>query len=100
MANEKLKSVLGEDGMTELSALLAPQIPAWRAWTMGVLKSKTAWFGAALVALPDLITVLAPQLEQMLDANSYKRLMNIAGIVVILLRFVTSQSLKEKGAAA
>lgn len=99
MANEKLKAVLGDDGMNELSALLAPQIPAWRAWTMGVLKSKTAWFGAALVALPDLIPLLTPQLEQVLDANAYKRMMNVAGVVVILLRFVTSQSLKEKGAA-
>lgn len=98
MANEKLKAVLGEDGMGELAALLSPQVPVWRAWMMGVLKSKTAWFGAMMIAVPDLIPLLTPQLEQVLDANAYKRMMNIAGIVVILLRFATSQSLKEKGA--
>lgn len=98
MANEKLKAVLGEDGMGELAALLSPPVPAWRAWTVGVLKSKTVGFGTAMIVLPDLITALAPQLEQVLDANAYKRMMNIAGIVVIILRFVTNQSLKEKGA--
>lgn len=97
--NEKLKSVLGEDGMAELSALLSPPVSSWKTWLLGLAKSKTAWFGAAMIALPDLIPLLAPQFEQVLDANAYKRMMNISGMVVILLRFVTSQSLKEKGAA-
>lgn len=101
MPYAKLQAVLGDDGMSELEALLAqanaaPMV-AWKAWAVGTLKSWTTWFGAGLLLLPDFLQQVAPQFEQALDANAYKRLMNVIGVIVIVLRFKTTQSLKDKG---
>jgi hypothetical protein len=98
---QKLTAVLGEDGMNELKALLAEANAAPQSsgmdWVRGTLKSYTNWFGALLIGLPDLLPMISPQLQDMLDANAYKRIMQAAGIIVILLRFKTSQSVLEKG---
>lgn len=102
--NEKLRAVLGDDGMTELEALLAaanaaPQAPTVD-WIRGTLKSWSMWLGGILIALPDVLPLISPQLEQMLDADAYKRLMQGVGIIVILLRYKTRESVLEKGAKA
>jgi len=63
----------------------------------GAVKSWTVWLGGALVALPELVPLLTPHLQEMLDAESYKRLMQLFGIAVILVRFKTTQPLSTKG---
>jgi hypothetical protein len=102
MANEKLKAVLGDDGLAELIALIPQTTPAapptpWSMWIMGLVKSWTVWFGGLLLVLPDLLPALLPQLQETLSANTYKRVANVIGIIVIMLRFKTTQSLQVKG---
>lgn len=97
MGTDKLRAVLGEDGFAELQALLLPAPTAgWQVWLKGTVKSWTVWFGVLLLGFPELLPALAPQLEQLLDASAYKRLMSWAGVIVILLRFKTNQSVKDK----
>ena len=62
----------------------------------GALKSWTVYLGAALIGLPELLPLVAPQLQDMLDAELYRRVMQWAGLLVILVRFRTTKPLSEK----
>ena len=64
---------------------------------MGLLKSWTAWLGGAMIALPELLPLLTPHLESLLGPNVWPKTMQILGILVILARFKTNQSLRDKG---
>jgi hypothetical protein len=104
MANEKLRSLLGEDGLAELSAMLTPHAPVkppqpeWQKVVMAELHSFMNWFALALVALPDLAPAILPQLEGMLDANTYKRVVNVIGIVILIrAKYKVQQAAQEKG---
>ena len=65
-------------------------------WLKGSVKSWTNWFGVALIAAPDLIPQIAPNLQELLSPQHYKAAMQWVGILVILLRFKTTQSVKAK----
>ena len=84
-------------GNAKRKKVLAVAPTAWSVWASGLLKSWTVWFGALLLALPDLLPALSPHLADMLSENIFKRTMNVAGIIVILLRMKTTQSLTDKG---
>lgn len=71
-----------------------------KAWVLGALKSWTIYFGALLVALPDLVPLLAPDLQALFPPAQYDRLMRILGMIVILLRVKTTVSLAVKGGGA
>ena len=92
-----LKEKLGEDGYAELMALLSPAPSTWRAWVRGALKSWTTWFGAVLVAGPELLPALMPHFKELLTPDTYSRAVQVVGIVVMLLRVKTTTSLAEKG---
>ena len=91
-----LKDQLGEENYAELLALVNPPSNTWQAWLRGSVKSWTAWFGAFLVAAPDILPQIAPQLEDLFTPNIYKRATQVIGILVILLRIKTTTSLPEK----
>lgn len=100
---DKLKAVLGDDGVVELEAMIKINTPAptavpvavrdWRAMALGAVKSWTVWLGGALVVLP---TVL-PDLQELLTPEQFARATKFVGVVVILLRLKTNESLKDKG---
>lgn len=99
---EKLQAKLGDAEMEELKALIAganaaPLLP-WQAWVMGTVKSWTVWFGGALLLLPTLWPQILPYLQDLLGPDMTKRVMQVVGILVIILRFKTSQSVVDKGA--
>lgn len=59
------------------------------------LKSKTVWFGSILVALGAIQTYL-PQIQTLISADTYSIATAAIGVVVIVLRAVTSTSLNQK----
>jgi hypothetical protein len=105
MENEKLRSLLGDEGLAELVALVnkAPPIPVkpqpeWQKVVMAELKSFSNLFALALVTLPDVAPMILPQLEGMLDANTYKRVVNVIGIVILIrAKYKVQQAAQEKG---
>lgn len=68
----------------------------FKQWLRGAVRSWTVRLGAVALALPDLLPLIAPQLELLLDANAYKRTLQVLGILVIVVRFKTTTSLKDK----
>ena len=63
----------------------------------GSIRSWSLWFGALLLALPEIIDQLGPDLLELLGSDAYERLLRIAGVVAIALRFKTTQSIAQKG---
>lgn len=65
----------------------------------GLLKSWTAWLGAAIASAPDWWPLVLEEITR--DAHPLDKhtelLIRLMGIAVILLRFKTTQSLQEKG---
>jgi hypothetical protein len=68
-----------------------------QAWLLGFLQSKTAWFGGLLVALPEILPMITPNLQALLSPEQYLRAVQIIGIVVIVLRATTKSSVSDKG---
>ncbi len=65
---------------------------------IGLLKSKTAWLGALIIGLPDLWPLIQDDLLAL--SGDYSGLVTrLMGIAVIVVRFLTTQSLTEKGAS-
>lgn len=101
--NEELKAAVPPELYAKVMASIKMREDAIRAEYQvanvlrGALKSWTVYLGAALVALPELVPLLTPHLQELLDAETYKRLMQIFGIAVILVRFKTTQPLSTKG---
>ena len=62
------------------------------AWIQGALRSWTVWAGAVLIAWPQ----IEPFARQILGEQNWARAVPFVGIVMILLRFKTNQSLKDK----
>lgn len=99
--DEILKSKLTPDEQAIVYTAIKVQVAKAKgesltAWLKGALKSWTVWLGGFLVALPELLPLLDPAIKDMLDADTYRRVMQIAGIAVILVRFRTTQPLNEK----
>lgn len=64
----------------------------------GLIQSKTAWLGMALVTLPDWWPLVQDQVTGILGASASDKVSRIMGLLVVLSRFFTSKSLEEKGA--
>jgi hypothetical protein len=71
-----------------------------KAWLYGTLQSWTNWFGAMMVALPDILPLVLPNIQALTDETTYKRIVQIAGVIVILLRYKTKTSILVKGTQA
>lgn len=106
--NEWLKSRLSHEDYAKHLVAVALEIEAayqrgrddraLMPWLRGALRSVTVWLGGALIVSPEALSELEPHLRDSLGPDSYKRLVQLAGIMVILARLRTRQSLKEKGA--
>lgn len=81
-----------------LAELSAASDPAWKAWVIGASKSYTMWLGGLLVVLPELMNALAPIVTAQWGADVWQRVVQLVGVVVILLRIRTVESIPEKGA--
>lgn len=77
--------------------------PDMWAWIKGALKSWSVWVGAAILSMPDWYPIISPELKDFLDAHSTAAIRDMViralGMVVILVRFKTDRSLKDKGSA-
>lgn len=63
----------------------------------GLAKSWTAWVGAALLALPEVLPTIQADLPALLGPHSADVVMRVCGVLMILMRFKTTASLTEKG---
>jgi len=68
------------------------------AWVRGAVRSWTVWSGALLVALPELLDAIAPLVTEQWGADVWRRVVQITGVVIVLLRIKTTDSIPEKGA--
>jgi hypothetical protein len=68
------------------------------AWLRGAARSWTMWSGALLVVLPELMDAAAPLVTETMGPEAWRRVVQVIGIVVVILRIRTTQSLPEKGA--
>jgi hypothetical protein len=86
MANEKLKSILGEDGVAELVALMHPVSPRppWRMVVAEEFKRFDNLVGIALLSLPSLVPLIGPQVKELLTPTLYARVVNVIGIILII----------------
>lgn len=67
-------------------------------WVKGFVRSWTTRLGAALVAAPAIAEELAPHVLELMAQNSSLGAQAL-GVVMILLRFKTTKSLKERAHA-
>lgn len=66
-------------------------------YALGLLKSWTAWAGALLVAFPMWWPEVEPFVRDLIGVENYAKLVPVIGIVMVLLRVKTTQSISEKG---
>lgn len=64
---------------------------------VGLMKSWTAWLGALIVAWPDISNALSEHISALVGEDANNTIMRIMGILVILVRLKTTQSIAEKG---
>ena len=62
---------------------------------MRIAKSKTLWFSFLLVVLGSLME-LFPYLKDLIDPKYYSISFVVIGVVVAVLRFVTTQPISDK----
>ena len=93
----ELEQKLGAEAYAELKQLVRGDPPAWLQYAKGAVKSWTTWFGTVLLLGPELLEHMAPDLTALLGEDDYLRLVRIIGAVVIVLRFKTTNSVKDKG---
>lgn len=89
-----------ERRVREHIAAMQPQESTAVAFLRGLGKSWTAWTGALLVAAPQLLDALAPLVAEQWGPDVWKRVLQVSGVVMILLRVRTTQSLTDKGASS
>lgn len=68
-------------------------------WLAGAIKSWTIWFNSVVLALVPIIDILKdslPQLQEYIDATTYKLIGLAVLLVNIGLRIKTTKSLAEK----
>lgn len=69
-------------------------------WLRGALRSWTVWFGVLLAALPELLSVVEPDLRPIVGDKGWEWLSlfaKVTGACIVLLRMRTTTSLPLKG---
>lgn len=100
--NEELRGAVTPELYAKVMAAIKAREDAIRAEyklstsLRGALKSWTVWLGGMLVALPEIVPLLGPHLQEMLTPETYKQVMQLFGIAVILVRFRTVEPLSAK----
>lgn len=74
--------------------------PGIGAWLRGLAKSWTAWTGVLLAGGPEILDALAPLVSEQWGPDVWKRVLQVSGVVMILLRLKTTQPVPEKGASS
>lgn len=69
----------------------------FKVWILGAVKSFTVWLGVILFGLPDIWPLIASDVSAILGEDASSKMTRIMGILVILFRMKTSQSLPIKG---
>lgn len=64
----------------------------------GLLKSVTVWLGAFMATMPEWWPLVQDQVTSLLGPNAAVKVVGIMGILTILVRFKTTESLRDKGA--
>lgn len=62
----------------------------------GALKSFTMWFGAFLLAWPELAPEITKSLMDLLGENAALKTVQVIGLFVMLLRLKTNNALSDK----
>ena len=62
---------------------------------MNWIKSKTVWFGVAIFALGQIQSFL-PSIEQFISPDIYGQLTSAIGIIIIILRSITTTPISNK----
>lgn len=62
----------------------------------GAARSKTMWFGALLIALPQVWDVLAPVFTPLIGEPNVGTVSTVIGALVMVLRVFTTKPLHEK----
>ena len=88
------------DEVARVRAELVPTGPTWSDWLRGALASWTVWAGGLLLVLPELLDAVAPIITETWGADAWRRVVQIAGVVMILLRAKTTVPLPERGVKA
>lgn len=70
--------------------------PGIGAWLRGLAKSWTAWTGVLLAGGPEILDALAPLVSEQWGPDVWKRVLQVSGVVMILLRLRTTQSIPDR----
>lgn len=66
-----------------------------KAWLIGIWKSKTMWF-AAVLAVCGVIQANSGLITTLLGVHAASIILLVTGVIVAILRAVTTQSIPEK----
>lgn len=105
--NEPLKQAMTPEQYQQLMVNIAQYVTQARAVgrkealeqgspLRGFLKSYTVWLGAAMLSFPDWWPLIAEQLRPLFSDQAWETATRLVGVVIILLRLKTTQSLTEK----
>lgn len=83
--------------IAEAGRRLGAQENGWSALFHGLVKSWTAWLAAIVAAWPVIEPQIGEHLVRILPTAMVDHWMTILGLVILLLRIKTTQSLEEKG---
>ena len=103
---DEVKRALGDQRYAQLMAWHARKVEAayargksegsWKPALAGAVRSRTVWLGVALAWLPELWPQLQPLVIEALGPDASRRVVQLAGIAVVGMRFLTTQSLPDK----
>lgn len=106
MSYDNLKTALGSAAYAELREMFdAEFVAATQAkislgdYIRGLLKSWSVWFGTLLVAVPMMMPDIIPIIQDMFGDDITKRVVQAIGLITIVLRLKTTESIKEKGSS-
>ena len=100
MTDDELKAALPAGVYDALMAKIQPKASTdWQAFAKGAMKSWTNWLGALLIAWPVIGPEVEPAMQNVLGSAVTNKLISVVGLLVILLRVKTTESLTSKGAS-
>ena len=68
-----------------------------RDYFLGLITSWTAWLGGLIIAMPEWWPLISDQAVGLVEGNAKDTMIRVMGILVVLIRFKTTQSLAAKG---
>ena len=93
-----IQAVIEAEVERRIAEIRETTTPAWKALLMGAMKSWTVRVGGLLVVMPELMDAVQPLVTDSFGPEVWKRVLQVAGVVMILLRAKTKESLTDIGA--